>query len=92
MEVFEVKLDGITQRELNAELLRILRVVGPALKRYSMREVVTEVYAELAYDPDDEELEIGTEWLAPFVDAACERLRKAGLASAFADGPDGGTA
>ena len=83
-----MKLETATQETLHEELLRLLAISAPVLERYPMREVVTGIYEELVYDPD-EELELGTEWLEPFVDAACARLRAAGMASLFADSSEG---
>jgi hypothetical protein len=80
-----MKLERATQQALDAEVLRLLTIAAPVMKRYPMREVVTGIYAELVYDPA-EELELGTDWLAPLVDAACVRLKAAGMASLFADG------
>jgi hypothetical protein len=83
-----MRLEGVTQHALDTEVARLVEVVGLEMKNYPMREVVTEIYAELVYDPD-RDIEMGTDWLEPFVDEACERLRAAGMASFFADGGDG---
>ena len=77
-----MNLDDATQEELQEEVFRLLMLARTVLKHYPMREVVTEVFAELAYDPDDDP-ELGREWLKPFVDRTCERLAAAGYAHLF---------